>query len=177
MFTNKVKFYSAIFLILPVIACTTIKKNEFYPQNNKPETQNTVTQDQISPKRIVILYHGTKFRDEIVKHLVEKLVADNIEVIIDDASKGKNYDPKQYDQVVVFSGIHAFIPDAYPNDYLFRHKNEKNIIKVFYTYLTRKGVTVKTGIEDKFDTITAASMKINSEELVKNIYDLIKSKI
>jgi len=79
--------------------------------------------------------------------------------------------------IVVFSGIHAFIPDAYPNAYIYKHKNEKNIIKVFYTYLTKKGITVKTGIKNKVDTITAASMKKNKEGLIEEIYKLIMEKM
>ena len=166
------KKYLLMLLITTVllVSCITVKKVEYEPVNNKNENYT-------DRKKILILYHGTEFRDESVSGLKEKLLADDITVIVDDASKGKNYDPGFYDIVVVFSGIHAFIPDAYPNDYIFKHKNEKNIIKVFYTYLTKKGITVRTGIKNKVDTITAASMDSNKDGLVEEIYKLIMEKM
>jgi hypothetical protein len=159
------KFFLFCFLLIFfIVGCATFKKSEYYPEDNKYD------------KKICILYHYTKFRDGIIKQLLDKLKNNNIVVITDDAYNIKNYNPKDYDLIVVFSGIHAFIPDAYPRTYLEKYKDKKNIIHVFYTFLTKKGITIDTG-EGKIDTITAASVKSNSEDLTESIYQLIMKKL
>jgi hypothetical protein len=159
-----IAFSILIYMIL-FFGCATIKMRENYPPDNNYD------------KKIAILYHNTKFRTDIVDQLIEKLEAKNILVVVDDAFNTKKYDPKLFDLVVVFSGIHAFIPDAYPNAYIQKYKNEKNIIKVFYTYFSKKGITERTGVKDKIDTITAASMAVNKSGLIDSIYELILNKL
>ncbi len=161
---NKVKPLILIFVLLLTANCATVKKSEYYPADNKYD------------KKICILYHYTKMRNNVAVLLTEKLKADNIMVITDNAFNINKYNPKEYDLVVVFSGIHAFIPDAYPANYLYKYKNEKNIIHVFFTFLKGKGITEGKDYNSEIDSIAAASLKENTTALVDKIYELIIKK-
>ncbi len=157
-------FILSVFILI-LSGCETIKKNEYLSINNQYE------------KKICILYSSTKFRNEIIKRLVDSFKETNILIIVDDIFNAEKYNPQEYNLVVVFSGIHVFFPDLYPGHYLDKYKNEKNIIHVYLTFLTPEGITTKIGNNDNIDTITAASDKKNIEGLVVKLSELIMNKL
>src|SRR4030042_2747290 len=158
-----------LFMFLTLLSCKTIIHKQEYKSIN--------IEKEIS---ICILYHKTNFRDSVVSRLKEKLLEKNVNVIIDDAFNAKNHDPKKYTYIIIFTGIHAFIQDAYPFNYFIKYKKDKNILKVFCTFLTKnsnkKGLTFKESIKNKPDTISLASITINIDILVEKIIEILESK-
>ena len=166
----KKQIFSVLFIFVLqmffISGCATIPKKEFTPANTDS-----------SQKRVCILYHASKFRNEVIYNLTKKLNENNIHVTIDDVVKFKEHSPKKYDLVIVFSGMHAFIPDAYPRNYLWKNKNSKNILHVFCTFFTRKGVTIRSNTTNGIDTISAASIKKNNNELLNIVFDMVIKKL
>jgi hypothetical protein len=160
---NKIIFI-ILFSSILIFGCVTIKKSEYLP-------------DKKEYKKICILYHYSDFRKKIIDELITKFRNINCKVTVDSAFKTKEHPPDKYDLVIIFSGIHAFVPDYLPANYIHIYKNNRNIIHVFMTFLTEKGITIDTDYPDIADTITAASVKLNRNDLIQNIYDLSIKKL
>lgn len=158
-----------ILILISFFSCKTIVKKQ---ENISINTEKEIT--------VCILYHKTNFRDQVVTKLKEKLLEKKVNVIIDDAFKAKEHDPKKYSYVIVFTGIHAFIQDAYPFNYFIKYKKEKNILKIFCTFLSKnsnkKGLIYKENIKNRPDTISLASLNINIDILVDKIIEVLESK-
>jgi hypothetical protein len=153
-----------LFSTLFIFSCLTVSKAEYLP-------------DKKEYKKICILYHYSKFRKGIVDELIPKFKNIGCMVTVDSAFKTNEYPPDKYDLVIIFSGIHAFNPDYFPANYIHKYKNDRNIIHVFMTFLSDKGIAVETDNPDIVDTITTASKKINKDDLIKNIFDLAIKKL
>jgi len=163
------KNFVVLLIFLAVLNCKTIVQKQEIKSNN--------TEKEVS---ICILYHKSNFRETVVSKLKEKLLEKNVNVIIDDAFKTKEHSPEKYTYVVVFTGIHAFIPDSYPFNYFVKYKKNKNILKIFCTFLTKnsnkKGLTFKENIKNKPDTISLASINSNIDILVDKIIEVLETK-
>lgn len=153
-----------IFFLLLLLSCATIPKKEHVVNASKKYD-------------ICILYHKSKIRNSIVDGLLEKFNASGLNIIVDDAFNIKDHPPDNYRAVIIFSGIHAFIPDAYPRNYIWKYRDKENIIHVFMTFFTKKGVSIRYKKRNKIDTVAAASVKENSDNIVEIIYDLTLLKL
>jgi uncharacterized protein (UPF0297 family) len=153
---------TVLILMLP-LSCKTTKKE--------------IIESQVPrPKKIAILYHYTTFRETVIDSLVKQLSTTSL-VTVDNAYRSRDYNPEEYDLIIVFSGIHALIPDAAPRVVIRRFKRKTRVIHVFCTYYSKKGVTVTKGGVGKVDTITAASVDKNISPLTRTLYKVVRDKL
>ena len=124
---------------------------------------------------VCILASQTDFKQRMIEILLVDLAERDIEVIVDDVTRGQNYAPDDYDAVILLSGVRAFhpLPDAVNyirnNDY-----PENTVYFVGYT-LTRFPYGLKLK-RRKVDVVTSAS-KLDDEDVLRGAVDRVMSRV
>jgi hypothetical protein len=127
--------------------------------------------NEIKNKKIVIIYNQTKFKKQVVPKLEKKLLELNFIVTKDFLNKLYNYNPNDYDVVVIMSGIAAFTPYPVATNYIRKYDYKDNIVyycaaftsSLIYGFLEKK----------RLDAVTSASKTDNVDMTVNLIMEKI----
>jgi hypothetical protein len=117
-----------------------------------------------------ILYYESNYKIEIMKNLASKLNNYNISVYTDTFDKKDQYNPENYNAVILLSG--AFISNPLPlaADYIKKNNYAGNIIYFCTTKNDAYGYLID---KNKIDAITSASSK-NIDNAKEQINEIIQ---
>lgn len=148
---SKFRFLLSLFLVLVILLNT-------FPQENI--------------KKVCILYSPSKYKEKLLEKVEVSLKGTNVFIEKDTFKNIEKYNPKDYDAILLLSGIAAFIPYPKATKYIKKNNYSSNIVYFCATYLEKEDVY---GFLDKnkIDAITAASEEENIDETAKKIVDEI----
>ena len=152
-----------ILLIIFFIICF-----NFYSEENKIKKEN---------KNVCFLYYKSKYKLELMKEIENKLLDMNFTVKKDLINNMDQYNPKDFDIVVIFSGIKAFSPYPKAIKYIKKHDYAKNIIYFCAASAVKESVYGFLDAE-KIDAISSASEIDNisntSDTIIKRILEIME---
>jgi hypothetical protein len=125
--------------------------------------------ENLFAKSVCIIYYESAFKTEVAKKIEQKLLEENISTVKDKLNNINNYNPDDYDAVIILSGMAAFIPYPQATIYITKHKYRENIIYFCASYIP----DAVYGFLDsnKIDALTSASKKENIDSTVNMILE------
>lgn len=141
------------------------------PQEELPVASETFSVEG-AQREVLILSQGTLFKERLRSGLVKELNGAGTTVFVDSIDNHTEYNPNDYDAVVLLSGIEAFRPLPQAPEFINTHDYPGNIVYVstHYLFAVPYGRLID---KKKVDAVTSASKPDEQEKVEKTKEEII----